>query len=471
MSFMDQLSIEHRSTFEAAAEHLPVGKGEYLIRRGEPGGDIYFLQDGSLEVVDTRSRPEIIIAVLEKGAMVGEMAFIDNSPRSADVRAARPSNVLRWCQQDLRSTLSRNPDFASAFFENLAKQATVRTRNVTSTAVAGAITSRDNQHMAGLASVQSEARGIAEQAKEVFIESETLLRRNHENERAIQNVHKCLTKQQESIHNLFTAHSDDKAAEVARKALCRELHPYLMRSKLAELCIRRPQGLAATAEITAHMLVNKAAGDGIIGEVFDRWLLERPTFDALRAIPVQLGKLVKAHLRSDRERNLLVVNAGAGSLIASLTHNVAQPGTLITILDQSREALGFLDAGITHRPTTVKLTTVQENLAQFAMGRMRHTIDPQDGIVLHGLIEYMPDRIAVSLLRVAQSLLADGGVVFATALRPSPDHHLLDHLLSWPMVRRSPEAIENLFDAAGMRLIEKPSVTQPLLVCAGTTKN
>ena len=206
-------------------------------------------------------------------------------------------------------------------------------------------------------------------------------------------------------------------------------------------------------------------------ESLDRWLLDRPTFTALRSVPAQLGKAVKAHLRTDRERNLLVINAGAGSLIASLTHNVAQPGTMITVLDQSRDALAFLDAGITHRPTTVKLATVQENLAQFAMGRIRHTIDPQDGIVIHGLIEYMPDRIAVSMLRVAKSLLADGGVVFISALGASPDHYLLDHLLSWPTVRRSPEAIENLFDAAGMRLIEKSVGADPLLVCAGTTKN
>ena len=54
------------------------------------------------------------------------------------------------------------------------------------------------------------------------------------------------------------------------------------------------------------------------------------------------------------------------------------------------------------------------------MGRIRHTIDPQDGIVIHGLIEYMPDRIAVSMLRVAKSLLADGGVVFISAFRSKP---------------------------------------------------
>ena len=105
------------------------------------------------------------------------------------------------------------------------------------------------------------------------------------------------------------------------------------------------------------------------------------------------------------------------------------------------------------------------------MGRVRHTIDPQDGIVIHGSDwSSMPDRIAVSMLRVAKSLLADGGVVFISALGPSPTI-IFDHWLSWPTVRRSPEAIENLFDAAGMRLIEKSVGADPLLVCAGTTQN
>jgi hypothetical protein len=167
----------------------------------------------------------------------------------------------------------------------------------------------------------------------------------------------------------------------------------------------------------------------------------------------------------------MIVNAGAGSLIAALTHAVAQPATAITVVDQSREALGFLDAGGTRRPKTISLNTVQENLAQFAMGRHRHNFDPQDGIVLHGLIEYMPDRIAVSLLRVAKSLLHENGILLTTALGPSPDRHLLNHLLAWPTVRRSPEALENLFEAAGLRLIEKPTISAPLLVCVGTTKN
>jgi CRP-like cAMP-binding protein len=471
MSFMDHLSEDHRAIFEAASERLPVPKGDYLIRRGEPGGEIYYLQSGNLEVIDTRSRPEIIIAVLEPGSMVGEMAFIDNSPRSADVRAANNCEVLRWGQQDLRSTLSRNPVFAAAFFENLAKQATIRTRNVTTTAVAGAITSRDGNQSAGLTRIKQEARAIAEVAKEVFIENETKLRRNPDDERAVQAIRKCLDHLQKSVKSLFIANSDPEPTEVARKALCRELHPYLVRSTLAESCIRRPQGLAATVEIIAHVIVNKPRGDGLIGEILDQWLLERPTFVAHRALPTAIHPILQKHLINTRERKLMIVNAGAGALVAGLTHILAQPPILMTIVDQSRDSLGFLDSGVTHRPRTVTLQTVQENLAQCAMGRFRHRFEAQDGIVLHGLIEYMPERIAVSLLRVAKSLICDGGIVVATALRPSDDRHLIDHLLSWPTLRRSPEAIENLIQAAGLHLVNCPSVPEPLLVCAGTTKN
>ena len=64
MNFLESFSAEQRSVFLGAAETLTLDRGEYLLRRGEPGGDIYQLEEGALEVVDTRSTPEVIVATL-----------------------------------------------------------------------------------------------------------------------------------------------------------------------------------------------------------------------------------------------------------------------------------------------------------------------------------------------------------------------------------------------------------------------
>ncbi|MCA9567875.1 MAG: cyclic nucleotide-binding domain-containing protein, partial [Myxococcales bacterium] len=96
MAFMDAFTDEQRSLFESTADVLDVRRGEYLLRKGEPGGDLFLLREGTLEAVDTRSSPEVILAVMTAGKVVGELSFLDGSPRSMDVRVAEDAKVLRW---------------------------------------------------------------------------------------------------------------------------------------------------------------------------------------------------------------------------------------------------------------------------------------------------------------------------------------------------------------------------------------
>ena len=126
MSFLDALADTQRDQFVAAAERLQLGRGQYLLRRGEPGGDIFLVREGSLDVVDSRSTPEVIVANLDVGTMVGEMAFIDDSPRSADVRAGTECEVLRWSRDDLRTMLDRDRVLAAAFYESVCRVASQR---------------------------------------------------------------------------------------------------------------------------------------------------------------------------------------------------------------------------------------------------------------------------------------------------------------------------------------------------------
>ena len=96
MPFLDRLERPDRERLMAASRVLTFSRGAYVLRRGEPGGDLYMVEAGELEVVDTRSRPEIVIDSVGPGGLVGEMAFLDESPRAADVRAAMETRCLRW---------------------------------------------------------------------------------------------------------------------------------------------------------------------------------------------------------------------------------------------------------------------------------------------------------------------------------------------------------------------------------------
>lgn len=460
MAFLDAFGPSHRALFEGAAQTVQLPRAEYLIRRGDPGGDVYLLRTGTLEVVDTRSIPELILNTMTEGAVVGEMAFVDDSPRSVDVRAGTDAVVLRWARDDLRSLLARNPDLAAAFYENVARLAAGRVRFLTEGVGTGAF-GKDDHPVADADELRAWVARIAESVKIALQPVETALRRDPDDPGAQQKVRDILDRLEQEVDALFSATRDPAARAFAADHLSRELHPYLVRSSLAERSIRRPQGVAGTAEILAHVLVDTAGGDGRLGELIDRWLLDRPTFRALRALRTPVVDALRRHLPKHRNRRVLLVNAGTGSLVAALVEALPHPPTVLTVLDQSRDALSLLDVSHTDRSLGVELQTIQENLARFAIGRGRFDLPRQDGIVIHGLIEYLPERMAVSLLTVARSLLTPDGVVVIATLGPSRDRALLDRLLAWPTLRRPAESIDGLVHAARLQVTGRPTMEPP----------
>ena len=469
MDFLNSFTSEQKQRFLDGAARIELDRGDFVMRRGEPGGDVYLVHDGTLEVLDSRVQPEVIVSSMENGAILGEMAFIDDSPRSLDIRASRPSILLRWSQDDLRALLVRDTELAAVFYKAVCEVASGRIRRVTEGALRGGFQRPDTVSQEGLQRIKDEARSLTESTKSSFLQVETTLRQNPSNADAIERLRALLDRLETQIHELFTQHPEPEAGEIASEVLCRELHPYLVRSALAERCIRRPQGVTGTAEILAHVLVNTAGGDGQLGLILDRWLLDRASLAAIRGARQPTVDMVEKHLPTHRNRRALLINAGTGSLVAGLSERLSKPPTILTVVDQSRDALAFLGAsGIVARGGGIEIKTVQANLAQFAFGRARHDIPPQDAIVIHGLLEYMPERIAVSLLTICAELLHSDGVLVTTALGPSTDREVLDRLLNWPTIRRPLESLRQVVRAAGLTELEVADIPAPGLLIAAT---
>jgi CRP-like cAMP-binding protein len=73
-----------------ATEVLSFKDGETVIQQGENGEELFIVLEGKVNVI----RGETIIARLEQGAHVGEMALVRNQPRSATVRADGPAELM-----------------------------------------------------------------------------------------------------------------------------------------------------------------------------------------------------------------------------------------------------------------------------------------------------------------------------------------------------------------------------------------
>ena len=91
------------------SEIRQVRAGEAIITEGEDGRDIYVIQSGSMVVEKKLGNKQIFLSYLPAGSYVGEMALIDGSRRTATVRAAVRSEVLRIDGDAFGRLLARHP--------------------------------------------------------------------------------------------------------------------------------------------------------------------------------------------------------------------------------------------------------------------------------------------------------------------------------------------------------------------------
>jgi CRP/FNR family transcriptional regulator, cyclic AMP receptor protein len=69
-------------------DRLRIGMGDRLFREGEPGDRAYIVQSGTLKITKTGDNDiQKTIATVKAGAIIGEMALIDDQPRAATATA------------------------------------------------------------------------------------------------------------------------------------------------------------------------------------------------------------------------------------------------------------------------------------------------------------------------------------------------------------------------------------------------
>ena len=78
----------------AVLERKTFQEGEIVFTEGDAGDQAFVVQSGAIQVFKSRGDKEIVLGVIEKGAIFGEMALVDDEPRMATARALEPSTVI-----------------------------------------------------------------------------------------------------------------------------------------------------------------------------------------------------------------------------------------------------------------------------------------------------------------------------------------------------------------------------------------
>ncbi len=87
-------------------------KGDVIFCEYEPGDNFYLIQAGRVQIVKIMGEIEKNIAVLQPGEVFGEMAILEEAPRSATAIALDPVTALEFNQENFEILMQGNPQIA-----------------------------------------------------------------------------------------------------------------------------------------------------------------------------------------------------------------------------------------------------------------------------------------------------------------------------------------------------------------------
>src|SRR5512140_2216551 len=94
--------------------------GTVLFREGDRGEEMYILQSGKVKISKKIRGVEKTLATLEKGEFFGEMAILNDKPRSASAETVDESEMLVIDRKTFDALIRGNVEIAVRFIKRLA---------------------------------------------------------------------------------------------------------------------------------------------------------------------------------------------------------------------------------------------------------------------------------------------------------------------------------------------------------------
>ena len=113
----------------AASYFVQFQPGEYIFRAGDGGQEMFIIEEGNVEIMVA----EKVLVKLERGDFFGEMAILEDMPRSSNARAVNECKLLRIDRIMFDQVLRQNPEIAIRMMRGLSH----RLREATSAPAAG----------------------------------------------------------------------------------------------------------------------------------------------------------------------------------------------------------------------------------------------------------------------------------------------------------------------------------------------
>lgn len=104
------------------SRRLTFEQGDMLFQQNDTGDSAYVVLSGQADVVVNSNGNEVVLATLEKNAIIGEIAILCDVPRTAGVRAATRLETLCIEKEHMLKLIKEFPSMATALMQVLAER-------------------------------------------------------------------------------------------------------------------------------------------------------------------------------------------------------------------------------------------------------------------------------------------------------------------------------------------------------------
>jgi len=102
--------------FRQESNTVQLAPGDFLFREGEQGDKMYVLLEGEIDIF----LGESVFETAASGALLGEMALIDDTPRTANAVAKSPWRLAEIDRRRFHFLVQQTPHFATHVMKTLA---------------------------------------------------------------------------------------------------------------------------------------------------------------------------------------------------------------------------------------------------------------------------------------------------------------------------------------------------------------
>lgn len=97
-----------------------ITQGTVLFYEGDPGQEMYIIQSGKIRISKRVRNVEKTLVILGKGEFFGEMAILNNRPRSATATVMEDSRILIFDRETFETMIRNNAEVAIRIIKKLA---------------------------------------------------------------------------------------------------------------------------------------------------------------------------------------------------------------------------------------------------------------------------------------------------------------------------------------------------------------